>query len=148
MTIKKTDVEAFTLERLSQRPGVEMLVRNLLGCKCPDDVFDSIAVTTRVGTDITSSYFDIELIVGGRLLVGLVYVDRLSNVSTEGRQLIDLGAALRDRKGLNRFRLVLIGKVLEKDAEDLELHAATLGDKVHVHVITAQALNECIQARP
>lgn len=148
MTIKEANLEAFILERLAQRPAVEMLVRNLLGCKCPDEVFDSIAVKAPAANDMSSGYFDIELIVGGRLLVGLVYVDRLSDIRTEGRQLIDLGTALRDQKGLNRFRLVLVGEVLQRDTEDLELHAAALDDKVHIHVISAQTLDKCVKVGP
>jgi len=82
-------------------PGevIEAFVRGRLGCHCPADVFTQIAVEERPQ--------GCRIAIGDRLLLDLVAAaDGAADPERVGAML-EAGRQERDRRGMNRFRLVL-----------------------------------------
>ena len=106
-------------------------VRNVLGCTCPETVFDAVA---RTDLAIAGRSAGTRLVLGDRLLIYLVQTQEpIAKIAT----LADAGLADRDRHGLNRFRLV-IGLVDDGTRTALEdaFAAAVAGDaKAHLHCV-------------
>lgn len=118
----------------AHRDAVIHFVRGVLGCTCPDEVFDDIELETRsapgpsleaLGADAVEQV----LHVGGRLLIALC------PTLDEGRlqALLRAGVSQRDARGYNRFRVAVAGSgpAPERVTELL----AALDDRVHVHVV-------------
>jgi hypothetical protein len=122
-------------ETFMNRDAVRQLIREDLGCACPDSIFDDIVVgcpTIFGGSNIRSS---VQILVGRRLLVSLVPVNALKDVAKDTRYLLFDGKDIRDRHGLNRHRLVLVGSVTRKLLGELKKEAAGIDDRMHVHLI-------------
>jgi len=113
---------------------IRQLVREGLGCQCPEEVFDDVVVG-RPAVFAEGPRPAAELLVGRRLLVSLVALDRLQDPRAEAGRLLDRGRKLRDARGLNRFRLVLVGECAPADLEALSAQAAAIDDRLHVHAI-------------
>jgi hypothetical protein len=95
---------------------VTRFVREIIGCKCPDEVFRHVEVS-RGSTAVKSCPADYELRIGGRLLVvvtsDLIEVlsgSRLEKVISEGRR-------ARDNAKFNHFRLVMQAQNAAQDKE-------------------------------
>ncbi len=118
-------------------PEVTRFVREVIGCNCPDEVFERIEVR-RGSSAVQSCSVDSELRIGGRLLVVVtseavesLTAARLDRIISEGRQ-------ARDDAGFNRFRLVV-------QADNAAQHRTKLlqafqgvpsaDDKTHLHVV-------------
>jgi hypothetical protein len=116
-------------------PALEHFVRGTLGCKCPAEVFQSIAI------DRADSHT--RLVVGNRLLI---YVLEASSAKTMGKALARLAEqGLRDRNAarLNRFRLVVVSPRPTLDlAEARASFAEAVGadDRTHLHVVATDQL--------
>jgi len=116
-------------------PALEHFVRGTLGCKCPDDVFQSIAI------DRADSHT--RLVVGNRLLI---YVLEISSGKTPGKALARLAEqGLTDRSAarLNRFRMVIASPqpaLALADAKASFAEAVGDDDRAHLHVIAADQL--------
>lgn len=116
---------------LAERSRAVSLVRGLLGCTCPEEIFDHYQIRQQV----IGSLPVVEVMMGERLLVWLI----------DGRRIVDPGQTLvnllkgglkeRDQRGLNRFRLVVVGDYLRWEKEWSWL-ADSLGPKVHLHVLS------------
>ncbi|MBN2497237.1 MAG: hypothetical protein JXR96_21775 [Deltaproteobacteria bacterium] len=118
-----------------ERGWVERMCRGL-GCGCPDEVFESIRLRT---AELDGAELLVE--VGARLLVALV--DAADAPRAEA--LLERGRALRDREGLNRFRLVLVGQIAAARLAELE-RAVQADDRLHVHAIDAARLAGWIES--
>jgi hypothetical protein len=125
----------------ANRDSIEQFVRVTLGCKCPDEVFDSVSIERAGGDAGTTGY--VRLTIGDRLLV-YVIAARASDVSAETiSMLARTGLAERESRGLNRFRLVLSRSGDEALAEGTRrVFAAVAGadDRAHLHMIDAAVL--------
>lgn len=115
---------------LADRSEVVFLVRGLLGCTCPQEVFDHYQVGQRVLTSMPL----VELIMGDRLLVWIIDGDRIGEPERILSELLRGGLEERERRGLNRFRLVVVGDF--RSWEERWAHLPEeLDPKVHLHVL-------------
>lgn len=117
--------------------SIREFVRNILGCTCPEDVFQYIECQADVGTG-GGVGLDYEINVGNRLLIYVVSLDQhpdsLRDVISH---LFRLGTEQRDEYGFNRFRLVLLCRTPDSVADQALniFHSLSPDDKVHLHVI-------------
>jgi len=119
-------------QHLARRPQVVRLVRGLLGCTCPETVFDHYQIRRHVVTSLPV----LELIMGDRLLVWMVDSARIDEPGSTFAHLLNAGFSERERRGLNRFRLVVVGDVAEWETQWGHL-TEKLDPKVHLHVLPA-----------
>jgi len=115
-------------------------VRDVLGCACPDEVLRSIAVERGrliPGLDAEVTQLD----VGGRLLVYVVAAAASQPLPTVISAAVDAGVSERDRRGFNRFRLVLAADspaALERPARDALAACERRDERVHLHVVSVE----------
>jgi hypothetical protein len=119
---------------------VHHLVRDTLGCECPEEVFDSIIVGKPTIFRQWSLPASVQVLVGWRLLITLVRVTELEDPIDDSIEILRNGRTLRDAKGLNRFRLVLVGNIGETLMQRLHNAARAIDDRVHIHNVTQEAL--------
>jgi hypothetical protein len=118
-------------------------VRDVLGCACPDEVLRSIAVERGrliPGLDAEVTRLD----VGGRLLVYVVAAAASQPLPTVIAAAVDAGVSERDRRGFNRFRLVLAADspaALERPARDALAACERRDERVHLHVVSSAELS-------
>jgi hypothetical protein len=115
--------------------AIRALVRELLHCGCPDQVFDDvrIGVPGLFGTHGASG--GLEILVGGRLLIALLPLSGLSEPFADAAAVLQAGRRARDAHGLNRFRLVLVGAAVPAWRDRLDELVSGLDDRVHVHFV-------------
>jgi len=116
---------------LAERSNAVFLVRDLLGCTCPEEIFDHYQVE-RVGSGAVPV---VQLIMGNRLLVWIVDGVKVVNPGELLLELLEQGLAKREDRGLNRFRLVVVGEFLSWEKEWAHL-AEGLGPRVHLHALS------------
>ena len=120
----------------ANRGDIEHFVRGTLGCGCPDEVFQSIAVSYLPA--VAGRPPIVQLLVGSRLLIHVVAPP--TEIPGNGwiEQLAANGRAARDRHGYNRFRLVIASATPLAAARELtaRFSRAVLGDeKAHLHFV-------------
>jgi hypothetical protein len=114
---------------MSEKGGIKAFVRNVLGCGCPDEVFDFVELGKG------ASFSGVRLNIGNRLLIYVTELeaDRLNKGTL--KNLLALGRDERDGLGFNRFRLVLAvdepEAVIDKAGEMLSIS----DDRAHLHVV-------------
>jgi hypothetical protein len=120
--------------------AVRQLIREELGCDCPEEIFDEVVVgyPSIFGSPNISS--SVQVLVGHRLLVSLVPVRDLQDVAEDGKQFLVEGKDIRDGNGLNRYRLVLVGRVSKDVMDELHKEASDMDDRMHVHLIEPDRL--------
>ena len=114
-------------------PEIKHFVQEILGCSCPEDVFNEIA--SRKGGYGT---WEQKVTVGGRLLIYIMTVDGKSDIQGCINAALKEGVAEREEKGLNRFRLVLVTSgphELQGPAESAFERSAYTDGKTHLHVV-------------
>jgi hypothetical protein len=112
-------------------------VRGRLGCQCPPEVFQSIAVGRDPDFDVLAPGSRL-IRIGGRLLVLVVSGPNIQALPAMLSELVDTGRRLRDREGFNRLRLVIAAVEPAAALRILEppFTTAAGGDqRVHLHVI-------------
>lgn len=119
---------------------VKQFARQVLGCDCPDEVFEEITWERDLpspagGGDLGVA---VRLDVGHRLLVHVVVADQTSTLQRGFPALVRAGIAERDAGGYNRVRFVVatprhqfVGPV----AERLFAQQPGRDAKVHLHVL-------------
>lgn len=116
------------------------LVRERLGCACPDEVFADVEAHRglRVG-EVPVSW---RIAVGGRLLVYVLETGGGEDLGRRLAALVPAALAERDRGGYSRLRLVLVGDGPDlARAGELAIDTAGLTDpRLHVHALTRAAL--------
>lgn len=132
------------------RDGIEQFVRGTLGCGCPDEVFQSIAIRRLpAGADRPPV---VELLVGSRLLIHVVAPPAEHCATDWLERLAANGRATRDRHGYNRFRLVIVaapdGVAPPADLETRFARAAVGDDRMHLHVVASEHLPAGLEAPP
>ncbi len=116
---------------------VRYLVRDLLGCTCPDEVFDDIELRWRGGARA------LDLRLAGRLLVHLRWPADTVEAEDALASWLDEGRTARDRGGFNRFRLLLALVEAGPGADRLRECFAELcrgDDRLHLHLLPASVL--------
>jgi hypothetical protein len=115
---------------LAERCHAVFLARGLLGCACPDEIFDYYQVRQQSITSLPV----VEMIMGDRLLVWIIDGDKVGEPGQTLAYLLRAGLAERERCGLNRFRLVVVGDFLLWRERWTHL-ADAMDPKVHLHVL-------------
>ncbi len=116
--------------------AVRDFVVNVLGCKCPEEVFREIRLDREPGP-VGGIPLLFEIRVGGRLLIYGAAADHLRDSGEAVRALAAAGMRVRDDLKFNRFRLVAeaggntAGTELRRQFAEL----AGLDDRVHLHVV-------------
>ena len=120
---------------MSQKIVILKFTRDVLGCTCPDDVFDKIQCQWLSILSEKNKVFEIRI--GGRLLVFLWNIDK-SSVQKYLARLVQFGKETPDKDGFNRFRLVVTSdtvKNLEQDIERQFQNVPQIDEKIHLHAI-------------
>ena len=116
-------------------------VRGVLGCGCPDDVFEQIEVD-RVSKGVLP--LDVTRIdVGNTLLIYIVRPASGEELRDAIGEMVSVGRNDRDVHGFNRFRLVIAGdeEKLALDAAAAKFSVETGGDeKMHFHCVTIESV--------
>lgn len=110
-------------------------VRHTLGCGCPDEVFDQIECQNG---DSQTNIYTRSITLGGRLLIYIWETNDSSIIETSLPAILVHGKNERDRRGLNRLRVVIatddvdhIGSIAQRIFRDL----SDKDEKVHLHVV-------------
>jgi hypothetical protein len=115
--------------------AIKTFVRKELGCQCAEEVFQQIIVGAPTIYPQGNPGWDLQILIGFRLLISLVPVSKLGNLPEDITKMLQAGQELRDRHGLNRFRLVLLGRLDKASSESLAHQTQQLDEKIHLHVI-------------
>ncbi|HDZ24620.1 MAG TPA: hypothetical protein ENH70_08805 [Desulfobacteraceae bacterium] len=119
------------LARLSDVSEVIRLVRGDLGCACPLSVFEHYQVAYREEDPGPL----VQVIVGDRLLLWIVDGTDIPLSASTLSPIITKGCKERDRRGLNRFRLVLEGMHSHPETLILEQIMAPYDSRTHIHFL-------------
>lgn len=116
--------------------AVRSLVRQSLGCGCPESVFDHVVVgCPAVFEAVSDETAEVQLLVGKRLLISIVDLNGVRPADSVLERAFRKGKDLRDGYGLNRFRLVLVGEPIEYPVEDWQKRFCQ-DDRLHLHVLS------------
>ena len=114
-------------------PKMKRFVQETLGCSCPEDVFNKIdyqkARDGGVGCRVN---------VGDRLLIYIINMDGKSSIQEVINTALEQGIEERDKKGFNRFRLVLVASSpdeLQSSAEQAFHSSGFADEKAHLHIV-------------
>ncbi len=118
---------------MSRNPRLESLVRDTLGCTCPEEVFRDIdELPPAPDSPVTRSW-----VIGDRLMIQILPTDDARALATRLPELLTAARRERDRRGLNRARLV----IASDDPAAPGLEAIPLpDDRIHLHVLPRAAL--------
>ena len=116
--------------------AIKVFTREILGCDCPEEVFDKIVCEddVRINSGLTLSY---RINIGDKLLIYILILSQTNILGAELPEIIDAGEKERNDKGFNRFRLVLVSEnpdVIKDDADTL-FQQIEKDEKVHLHII-------------
>jgi hypothetical protein len=115
---------------------VKTFVREELGCKCEDSVFNQVVIGVPSIFMGVNPGWTLQILIGFRLLVSFVPVQALKSVNEDVvAKLLQEGKQIRDKHKLNRFRLVLLGHLDTELFEACQKEAQDIDDRMHVHVI-------------
>ena len=119
---------------------IKTFVQSVLGCTCPDKVFEQIEdnhVQPSVSPHTRS------IMIGGRLLIYVWEVDGLQDVQEGLLAMLVAGKKERDARGLNRFRAVLAvetPQIIEPQVNRCFSLFEDNDDCMHIHVISVDDL--------
>lgn len=119
-------------------------IRDTLGCGCPDAVLRRIHPLDEIEL-LGGVPLRLALDVGGRLLVVLVEDAALERDDSALGAVLAAGRQLRNDRGMNRFRLVVVSDApegIEERKRGLMERASLDDDRVHLHVIGLDELPE------
>jgi hypothetical protein len=115
--------------------SIKSFVREDLGCKCKDEVFNQIVIGIPAIFSEVNGGWDLQILVGFRLLISFVQAEKLKSFEDDITNMLQAGKGIRDKYGLNRFRLVLLGHLDKGLYEICQKKAQELDERIHVHVI-------------
>ncbi len=121
---------------------IEEFVRGVLGCGCPDRVFETIQVaqidTLELGFAIS------RLDIGNTLLIYIARPASQEELRNAMAKVVSEGRRDRNINGFNRFRLVVAGDLEEPEADSAaKKFAAEIGadEKMHIHFVSADLVD-------
>jgi hypothetical protein len=115
--------------------AIKTFVRKDLGCQCEDNVFDHTVIGLPSIFPEDNPGWDLQMLIGFRLLVSLASVQTLRSIPRDIMKMLQSGKEIRDKHGLNRFRLVLLGRLDQESYESCQQLAQQLDERIHIHVI-------------
>jgi hypothetical protein len=119
---------------------IKKFVQNVLGCTCPDKVFEQIEDRHVLPS---SSPHSRSITIGGRLLIYVWEVDGRQDVQEGLLVMLQTGKEERDARGLNRFRAVLAVETPHAVAPRANQYFSLLegkDDRMHIHVVPLKDL--------
>jgi len=116
---------------LAKKGAAARLVRGRLGCDCPDSVFEHYRIRIRMEGPAPM----VQLIMGGKLLVWIMDAGDALSLERTVHEILEMGLRERDRRVLNRFRLVVVGKIDPASTDAFARAAESLDPRVHFHVV-------------
>jgi hypothetical protein len=119
-------------------PEIKRFVQETLGCSCPEEVFNKIDYQ-KESVGISGRKVN----VGDRLLIYIITMDGKSNIQGVINLALEQGVEERDKKGLNRFRLVLVAShpdELRSSAEHAFDSSGYTDEKTHLHIVNESDL--------
>ncbi len=119
---------------------IKKFVQNVLGCTCPDKVFEQIEDRMVAPT---SSPHTRSITIGGRLLIYVWEVDGLMDLQEGLLAMLETGKAERDARDLNRFRVVLASATPQTVELQAKLYFSQFEDRderMHIHVVSESVL--------
>jgi len=131
----------------ADRQSIEHFVRGTLGCKCPDEVFESIRIL-RAPTP-TAAAPHTRLVIGERLLIDVVEAPGVKAAGTTVSRFTQQGLAERDAKQYNRYRLVIAADYpTELLSAAKTSFASVAGDDnhAHLHVLATDQLPDVLRS--
>ena len=118
---------------VSNSQEIKRFVQETLGCSCPEEVFNKIDYQ-KESNDILGKKVNI----GDRLLIYIINADSESELPELIMSSLKKGVEERDKKGFNRFRLVLAVSrpdQLHNLAEKAFQNSEHTDEKTHLHVV-------------
>jgi hypothetical protein len=123
------------------RTAIERLVREELGCTCPDEVFECILEGPLALPGLAEP--GRRVAIGGRLLVYLIEAEDPVAAVAGLPAWISAGRAERNAAGMNRLRLVVVTARPETMTPALRAEFEALPDRderIHLHVLPPAAI--------
>jgi len=115
-------------------PDIKRFVQETLGCSCPEEVFNKIDYQKESdGKSVR------KVTVGDRLLIYIITMDGKSNTQGVINSALERGVVERNKKGFNRFRLVLVDArpdELRSIAEHAFHSSVCTDEKTHLHILS------------
>lgn len=114
-------------------PEIKRFVQETLGCSCPEEVFNKI--DCQQASDGT---FARKVNVGDRLLIYIISLDGKSSIQEVIELALQQGVGEREKKGFNRFRLVLVASrpdELRSSAGQAFDNSGFRDEKTHLHIV-------------
>ena len=114
-------------------PEIKRFVQEILGCSCPEEVFNNINYQIE-GDGISGR----KVTVGDRLLIYIINMNGTSGIQGVIHSALEQGVEERDKKGFNRFRLVLVASCpdgLRSSAEQAFDSSGYTDEKTHLHIV-------------
>ncbi|HET6497019.1 MAG TPA: hypothetical protein VFH61_16825 [Thermoleophilia bacterium] len=125
---------------------VRSFVRDVLGCTCPDDVFEDVRIGLPALFDTHSVEGGLEILVGRRLLIAIVPLAGIGNVVDDVQAILAGGRRVRDSREFNRYRLVLVGSLDSATRGRLETLSGMFDERVHLHLVDDALFTELREA--
>ena len=117
---------------MQKYPEIKRFVQETLGCSCPEEVFEKIDYQEEDGISGR------KINVGDRLLIYIITADGESNIQGVINSAMERGVVERDKKGFNRFRLVLVASRPDELCSSAERAFDSSGytdEKTHLHIV-------------
>ena len=123
--------------KMQDHAWIKRFAREMLGCDCPDEVFEHIEYMPVTTVHDFPGLFK-RIVIGNRLLIFIWEPDDATDVEKQLPSLVNAGIKERDDRSLNRFRLVVGTENTERirSVTDAWIRASSGRDpKTHLHVI-------------
>jgi hypothetical protein len=116
--------------------AVKDFLVNVLGCKCPDEVFFDVELNTSPAP-VGTIPLDFEIHVGGRIIMLGVAAEYVLSAPTALSALVAAGTKIRNEREYNRFRLVVLADDSACEAKLRPRFTQLPGadDRIHIHVV-------------
>lgn len=119
-------------------PEIKRFVQDTLGCSCPEDVFDHIDYQQEC-----EGIAGRKICVGDRLLIYIISLESDAHIEEIIHTALRQGVEEREKRRLNRFRLVLVVSRPEElcsRAEGAFERSGYRDDKTHLHLVSESGL--------
>jgi hypothetical protein len=125
---------------------ITRFVRGTLGCRCPDDVFQSIVIGRKYASNNGAPFT--RLLVGVRLLIYIHETQPAGATTATVSRLAQRGLTERDAKQYNRFRLVIVADDPTEfltAARSSFASVADTDDRAHLHILATHQLPHALR---
>jgi hypothetical protein len=116
--------------------AVKDFLVNVLGCKCPEEVFLNIELN-RAPAPVGMIPLDFEIHVGGRIIMLGVAAEYVLSTPDALAALVAAGTKIRNEREYNRFRLVVLtdDPACEAILRRRFMQLPGVDDHIHMHVV-------------